>query len=220
MTTRRQFLASALAVPVADLVTQLAAAPDRPQVVDTHLHCFAGKDDKRFPYHEDAPYRPDEAATPGAPARVHGRGRRRLRRRRPPGAVPGRPPLPRTLPGGRQGEAQGDVPVLRRPRRTSTKRMRELAKKVPLVAARVHAYNPDRLPPFGKPELRACGSWPATWGWRCSSTSSRGTPPGFEPYIKEFKDGPRADRPPGPAVPGDAEGARGRASAGRSSTTW
>ena len=32
--------------------------------------------------------------------------------------------------------------------------MRELAKKVPLVAARVHAYNPDRLPPFGKPELR------------------------------------------------------------------
>src|SRR5262249_39580327 len=33
-------------------------------VVDAHLHCFAGKDDRRFPYHPRAPYRPEPAATP------------------------------------------------------------------------------------------------------------------------------------------------------------
>ncbi|MEQ9022666.1 MAG: hypothetical protein RLN82_07895 [Pseudomonadales bacterium] len=30
-------------------------------VVDTHLHCFAGADSQRFPYHEQAPYRPAAA---------------------------------------------------------------------------------------------------------------------------------------------------------------
>ena len=33
-------------------------------VVDTHVHCFAGKDNARFPYHPRAPYRPDAPATP------------------------------------------------------------------------------------------------------------------------------------------------------------
>ena len=28
--------------------------------VDTHLHCFAGMDDSRFPYHERAPYEPEK----------------------------------------------------------------------------------------------------------------------------------------------------------------
>src|SRR5262245_6390993 len=36
----------------------------RPPVVDAHLHCFAGKDDKRFPYHERAVYKPPIPATP------------------------------------------------------------------------------------------------------------------------------------------------------------
>jgi len=31
----------------------------------------------------------------------------------------------------------------------------DLAKTLPLVAVRIHAYNPDRLPQFGTPELRA-----------------------------------------------------------------
>jgi len=33
-------------------------------VVDTHLHCFAGKDNDKFPYHKNGPYKPDDAATP------------------------------------------------------------------------------------------------------------------------------------------------------------
>jgi len=31
--------------------------------VDTHLHCFAGKEDPRFPYHARGPYQPDVPAT-------------------------------------------------------------------------------------------------------------------------------------------------------------
>jgi acetyl esterase/lipase len=51
----------------------------------------------------------------GASPRMHEGRRRGLRRRRSSGAVPGRSPLSRTLPRRRQGKAQGDVPVLRRP---------------------------------------------------------------------------------------------------------
>src|SRR5262245_1008097 len=57
--TRRSFLAAAAAAPLA-----AARAAARAPVVDAHLHCFAGKDDARFPYHARAPYRPDAPATP------------------------------------------------------------------------------------------------------------------------------------------------------------
>src|SRR5262245_15424637 len=55
--SRRAFLGAALAAPAA------VAADPRVPIIDTHVHCFAGRDDKRFPYHKDAPYRPP-AATP------------------------------------------------------------------------------------------------------------------------------------------------------------
>src|SRR5262245_44328952 len=54
MLCRRDFLACVAAL----------AQAKRVPVVDTHLHCFAGRDDKRFPYHADAPYRPEKPATP------------------------------------------------------------------------------------------------------------------------------------------------------------
>ena len=44
--------------------SRLTAAERPTVVVDTHLHCFAGPDDRRFPYHKDGPYTPAEAATP------------------------------------------------------------------------------------------------------------------------------------------------------------
>ena len=108
----------------------------------------------KFPYHKNAPYTPD-AATPEHLLQVHGRGRRRLRHRRASRALPGRSPLPRTLPRGREGQAQGHLPVLRRPSRLTEANDRHWQRRLPLVAARIHAYDPDRLPPFGKPELRA-----------------------------------------------------------------
>jgi len=45
--SRRQFLAASAAL----------AAPAEPVVVDSHIHLFAA-DQKRFPYHSNAPYRP------------------------------------------------------------------------------------------------------------------------------------------------------------------
>jgi predicted TIM-barrel fold metal-dependent hydrolase len=39
-------------------------ADRRVPVIDTHLHCFAGKDDHRFPYHPKGPYQPEKPATP------------------------------------------------------------------------------------------------------------------------------------------------------------
>src|SRR4051812_38584410 len=58
-----------------------------------------------------------EARHARATAPVHVRGGSGPRRGRPPRALPGRPPVPGALPGGGAGQAQGDLPVLRRPPR-------------------------------------------------------------------------------------------------------
>src|SRR6185369_16308540 len=63
---RRVFLrvtASACAASTLALTNASASQAKVPRV-DAHLHCFAGKDDTRFPYSERAPYRPDAPATP------------------------------------------------------------------------------------------------------------------------------------------------------------
>src|SRR5687767_12742695 len=57
--SRRTFLGTSLALLAAD-------AEKRVPVVDTHVHCFAGVKDAKYPYHKDAPYRPAEPATPKA----------------------------------------------------------------------------------------------------------------------------------------------------------
>src|SRR5262245_23795035 len=65
--TRRDFLQTGVATSVAALAGRQAGAavdPRRMSRIDTHLHCFAGKDDSRFPYHPRAPYSPEKAATP------------------------------------------------------------------------------------------------------------------------------------------------------------
>src|SRR5262245_18163399 len=59
---RREFLGTTVALLAA--AVGRSAEPEKAPVVDTHLHCLAGKDDKRFPYHEKAPSRPDDPATP------------------------------------------------------------------------------------------------------------------------------------------------------------
>src|SRR5688572_7133789 len=62
---RRRFLTTSLA-GLGSFAAAAAGSQNqrRVPVVDTHLHCFAGTDDKRFPYHARAPYRPEAAATP------------------------------------------------------------------------------------------------------------------------------------------------------------
>src|SRR5258708_1854324 len=60
---RRQFLQAAASLAIAGR-TQAASSGRSAPVIDTHLHCFAGKGDPRFPYHPQEPYQPDQPATP------------------------------------------------------------------------------------------------------------------------------------------------------------
>src|SRR5690349_12657289 len=64
--TRRDFIqvGTLASLVTAGRIIPLQADPKPPPVIDTHLHCFAGAKDSRFPYHPHAPYRPESAATP------------------------------------------------------------------------------------------------------------------------------------------------------------
>ena len=92
----------------------------------------------------------------------------------------------------------------------SLDRMAELVKRHEgqIVAARIHAYAPDRLPPFGKPELRALWKHAGDLGLAVQLHFEPRYAPGFEPLIKEFPQTDGHHRPPGPAVPGHAAGVR------------
>jgi predicted TIM-barrel fold metal-dependent hydrolase len=181
MPTRRQFLATALAAPAAAF-----AAPSRPPVIDIHLHCFAGKDDKRFPYHKDGPYAPDESATPEHLLEcMAGAGVDHAIVVHPEPYQDDHRYLEHCLAVGK-GKLKGTC-LFFAGREGNEKRMRDLTKAVPLVAARVHAYNPDRLPPFGKPELRDLWKLAGDLGLAVQLHFEPRYAPGFEPYIKEFK---------------------------------
>jgi predicted TIM-barrel fold metal-dependent hydrolase len=178
MPTRREFLASAAA--------PLLARAHTP-VVDTHLHCFAGKGDARFAYHNDAPYQPPDAATPEHLLKCMADGGTDF-------AVVVHPEpyqddhryLEHCLAVGKD-KLKGTC-LLFADRPDTPKRLADLAKKLPLVAARVHAYNPDRLPPFGKPELRTLWKTAGELGLAVQLHFEPRWAEGFEPLIREFKD--------------------------------
>lgn len=148
MTDRRAFLAS---LPLLS-VLKSSAAQTTP-IVDTHLHCFAGAKDARFPYHKDAPYQPAESATPEhllqcmADANVD-----RAIVVHPEPYQDDHRYLEHCLTVGR-GRLQGTC-LFFADRANSIEAMRRLAKSQPIVAVRIHAYNPERLPPFEQPELK------------------------------------------------------------------
>jgi predicted TIM-barrel fold metal-dependent hydrolase len=180
--TRRQFLAAGAAL---GLSSRLAAADEAP-VVDTHLHCFAGAADARFPYHADAPYRPPDPATPEhLLACMAGAGVDYAVVVHPEPYQDDHRYLEHCLAAGK-GKLKGTC-LFFAGRPGVEERMRALAKKLPLVAARVHAYNPDRLPPFGKPELRALWKLAGDLGLAVQLHFEPRYAPGFEPYIREFK---------------------------------
>ena len=66
--------------------------------------------------------------------------------------------------------------------------MRTIVQELPdrIVAARVHAYNPDRLPPFGKPELRTLWRTATELGLALQLHFEPRYAPGFEPLMAEF----------------------------------
>jgi predicted TIM-barrel fold metal-dependent hydrolase len=183
MPTRRAFLLATAAAGI----SRPAPAADRVPVVDTHLHCFAGKESKQFPYHADAPYRPDDAATPEhLLACMKDAGVDFAVVVHPEPYQDDHRYLEHCLAVGK-GKLKGTC-LFFAGRPDAEKRLTELAKKLPLVAARVHAYNPDRLPPFGKPELRSLWKAAADSGLAVQLHFEPRYASGFEPHIREFKD--------------------------------
>src|SRR5262245_35733881 len=177
MPCRRDFLAALAALPF--------VGEKRVPVVDTHLHCFAGRDDKRFPYHKDAPYRPEKPATPQDLLKAMTDGGVDY-------AVVVHPEPyqddhsyleyclkqdPKRLKGTCLLFAQKD---------DAPAKLRELAKRCAVVAVRVHAYAPERQPPFGKPALKALWKQAADLGLAVQLHFEPRYAAGFEPYIKEF----------------------------------
>jgi predicted TIM-barrel fold metal-dependent hydrolase len=159
----------------------------RMPIIDTHVHCFAGRTDPRFPYHVQGPYQPEQASTP----------ERLLGCMREAGvdyAVIVHPEpyqddhryLEHCLQVG-QGRLKGTC-LFFAGRADSTRRLAELVKSHPqaIVALRIHAYAPERLPPFGKPELRELWKAAANLGLIIQLHFDPRYASGFEPLIREF----------------------------------
>jgi predicted TIM-barrel fold metal-dependent hydrolase len=189
---RRQFVTTLLAAGTVGRIGNpsyvVADEPKKPTpVVDSHLHCFAGKDDKRFPYHAKGPYKPDAAATPEHLLKcMDGAGVDFAIVVHPEPYQDDHRYLEHCLAVGKD-RLKGTCLFFAGSER-ATERMKELAKKVPLVAARVHAYSPERQPPFGKPELKELWKTAGDLGLAVQLHFEPRYAEGFEPLIREFKD--------------------------------
>jgi predicted TIM-barrel fold metal-dependent hydrolase len=185
---RRQFFrAAAVTLPLVRSHLVAAAEDRRVPVIDTHLHCFAGRNDPRFPYHPRSPYQPAEPATPEHLLRC-------MSEAGVDHAVVVHPEpyqddhryLEHCLEVGR-GKLKGTC-LFFADRSGSLDRMAELVKRREgqVVAARIHAYAPNRLPPFGKPELRAFWRQVGDLGLAVQLHFEPRYAPGFGPLIREF----------------------------------
>jgi predicted TIM-barrel fold metal-dependent hydrolase len=184
--TRREFLASSAALAGCAASPAPREAP-RATVVDTHLHCFAGKDDARFPYHPRGPYRPDAAATPQRLLELmDGAGVDYAIVVHPEPYQDDHRYLTYCLETG--GKRLKGTCLFFADRPDSAEMMPAIVKTLPIVASRIHAYAPDRLPPFGKPELRAYWKAIADLGIAVQLHFEPRYAPGFEPLIQEFKE--------------------------------
>lgn len=185
--TRRQWLASVAAAGVLTPRESSGRADDRVPVVDTHVHCFAGTASVEFPYHPRGPYQPPAALTP----------ERLLERMDQAGvdfAVIVHPEpyqddhryLEHCLRVG--GRRLKGTCLFFADRDDAPRRLRELVERLPkrLVALRIHAYAPERLPPFGRPELRTLWKVAADLGLAVQLHFEPRFAAGFEPLIKEF----------------------------------
>jgi predicted TIM-barrel fold metal-dependent hydrolase len=186
---RRQFIQAVATTTAMFASSRVGARADerRSPIIDTHLHCFAGKDDPRFPYHPNGPYQPAEPATPEHLLRC-------MAKAGVDHAVVVHPEpyqddhryLEHCLGVGKDKLKGTCLFFADRP--GSLDRMTDLAKRHEgrIVAARIHAYAPNRLPPFGKPELRAFWKHVGDLGLAVQLHFEPRYAPGFEPLIKEF----------------------------------
>eukprot|EP00913_Durusdinium_trenchii_P023360 g21938.t1 len=189
---RREFLASSTAAVSATAAlsafgagkSNAAGSP----VVDTHLHCFAGASDKRFPYHRRAPYQPQAAATPEHLLHcMKGAGVDYAVVVHPEPYQDDHRYLEHCLSVG--GKRLKGTCLFFCDRAGSLEKMPTLVKKWPgrIVAARLHAYAPKRLPPFDAPkQIRKLWTTAADLGLAMQLHFEPRYAPELERYIKEF----------------------------------
>lgn len=167
----------------------LAFAGEHAPIVDAHIHCFAGKDDKQFPYHPQGPYKPAAPATPEQLLKcMDGAGTDYAIIVHPEPYQDDHAYLEHCLAVGK-GRFKGTC-LFFADREGSAAKMPALVKKGGLVAARIHAYAPERLAPLGKPELRAFWKQAADLGLAIQLHFEPRWAPGFEPLIQEFNQTP------------------------------
>jgi len=184
--TRRGFLATTLAAPS---ISTNWETPESP-VVDTHLHCFAGAEDSRFPYHSRAPYRPEAPATPQHLLRCMKTGGVHY-------AVVVHPE-----------PYQDDHRYLQYCLSLSPEKLRGTClffadrpgsvEKMPaiiqgnrqIIAARLHAFVANRLPPFGTAELTNYWKVTTDLGLAMQLHFAPTYAPALESYIRDFPDTP------------------------------
>ena len=174
-------------------VTPVAKAAGVPAaktpIVDMHVHCFAGQADARFPYHARATYIPTAAATvEQLLTRMNGAGVDFAVIVHPEPYQDDHRYLEYCLDLGK-GRLKGTI-LCFADRPGSMEQLPRLAKRGDIVAARIHAYLPDRLPPFNKPELRQLWKLAADNGLAIQLHFEPRYAAGFEPLIKEFKNTP------------------------------
>ncbi|SEJ60621.1 Predicted metal-dependent hydrolase, TIM-barrel fold [Cyclobacterium xiamenense] len=162
---------------------------NNPPVVDTHLHCFAGADSQEFPYHPNGPYRPVSAATPEhLLSCMDGAGVSYAIVVHPEPYQDDHRYLDHCLEVG-GGRLKGTCLFFAdRPKSLAAMPAFLRERQGNIVASRVHAYAPDRLPPFGKPELRKWWRSVADAGIAVQLHFEPRYAPGFERYIREFAD--------------------------------
>ena len=156
-------------------------------VIDAHAHCFSGPDEPRFPYHPRGPYQPDNAATPEHLLRcmdeagvdhavvAHPEPYQEDHRYLEHCLITGRGRLKGTCLffADRPGSLEGMTALVAR-------------NEGRVVAARIHAYAPDRLPPFGRPELRTFWKQVGELGLAVQLHFEPRYAAGFDPLIREF----------------------------------
>lgn len=192
---RRQFLHHGAAIAAAAAVGSCARGvgawsrppAEREPVVDTHLHCFAGAGNARFPYHERAPYRPEAKATPEH--LLHCMDQAGVDH-----AIVVHPEpyqddhryLEHCLAVG--GARLKGTCLFFADRPESLKEMPRFLQRNQgrIIAARVHAYAPGRLPPLGTPEFRQLWKIASDFGLAMQLHFEPRYAPGLEPYIREF----------------------------------
>lgn len=183
--TRRDFLATGSTLAAAGL-SKLCKGAEKISVpvIDTHLHCFAGPNDARFPYHTRAPYTPTTAATPEHLLKcMDGAGVDYAVVVHPEPYQDDHRYLEHCL---QTSDRLKGTCLFFADRTGSIAGLPQLVKKHPgrIVAARIHAYAPDRLPPFDN--LDELWRTATDLGLAMQLHFEPRFGQAFEPYIKKY----------------------------------